>query len=359
MKAACKVLMMGTHPDGKGGIATVVAVLQEQGFFERNQVRYIATHAQVGALRKLLTAMGAMATVGWICLVQRPAIVHVHSASGSSFYRKSLILLMARLFGRKTIFHLHGAEFRQFAYDKSGPLGRWWIRRTLAGSSVVVALSESWSGFLHALSPTAHLRVVFNSVSLPVLPQPLREEAGRILFLGRAEKRKGIFVLLEAMALLKQDFPEIMLVVGGDGNLDAVARAVERLQLGAHVSIMGWISAAERNEQLARAAIFTLPSHDEGLPMSMLEAMAAAKAVVVTPVGGIPEAVEDQVNGLLVAPGDAAALAAAFRTLLTDVALRRRIGERARATVAARFSTEVVMEQLAGLYRELEGPALP
>lgn len=359
MKAGCKVLMVGTHPGGKGGIATVVAVLQQQGFFKENAVRYIATHAQGGGVRKLGTAIGAVCTVAWLCLTQRPAIVHVHSASRASFYRKSLILLTARLLGRKTIFHLHGAEFRQFANVESGPLARWWIRRTLASSSMVVTLSESWSGFLRELAPTARLRVVANSVSMPVLQEPAREEAGRILFLGRAEKRKGIFELLDAIALLKQEYPEVMLVIGGDGDLQEIALTVERLQIGAHVSILGWIGTQERDEQLARAAVFTLPSHDEGLPMSMLEAMATGKAIVVTPVGGIPEAVYDQVNGLLVPPGDVEALAAAFSRLLTDITLRRRIGEQARATVAERFSTQVVMAQLASLYRELEGPAAP
>lgn len=351
--------MVGTHPSGKGGIATVVAVLQQQGFFEDNAVRYIATHAQGGAVRKLGTAIGAICAVAWLCLTQHPVIVHVHSASRASFYRKSLILLTARVLGRKTIFHLHGAEFRQFANVESGPLARWWIRRTLASSSTVVTLSESWSGFLRELAPTARLRVVANSVSLPALLEPVREEAGRILFMGRAEKRKGIFELLKAIVLLKQEFPEIMLVIGGDGDLDDIVRTVECLQIGAHVSILGWVGAPERDEQLARAAIFTLPSHDEGLPMSMLEAMAAAKAVVVTPVGGIPEAVHDYVNGLLVPPGDVEALAGAFRSLLTDATLRRRIGDQARATVAERFSTEVVMKQLATLYRELERPTAP
>ncbi|KAK6021615.1 hypothetical protein OSTOST_12709, partial [Ostertagia ostertagi] len=233
-QAGCKVLMVGTHPGGKGGIATVVAVLQQQGFFKENAVRYIATHAQGGGVRKLGTAIGAVCTVAWLCLTQRPAIVHVHSASRASFYRKSLILLTARLLGRKTIFHLHGAEFRQFANVESGPLARWWIRRTLASSSMVVTLSESWSGFLRELAPTARLRVVANSVSMPVLQEPAREEAGRILFLGRAEKRKGIFELLDAIALLKQEYPEVMLVIGGDGDLQEIALTVERLQIGAH-----------------------------------------------------------------------------------------------------------------------------
>jgi glycosyltransferase involved in cell wall biosynthesis len=76
--------------------------------------------------------------------------------------------------------------------------------------------------------------------------------------------------------------------------------------------------------------VFTLPSYNEGLPMSMLEAMAAGKAVVVTPVGGIPEAVQDHENGLLVPIGDVDQLVYAFRQLFSDVALRRTWGQGAR-----------------------------
>jgi glycosyltransferase involved in cell wall biosynthesis len=89
------------------------------------------------------------------------------------------------------------------------------------------------------------------------------------------------------------------------------------------------------------------------LPMALLEAMAAAKAVVASTVGGIPEAVADGANGLLVAPGNAGALAGALGTLLKDAALRVRLGDGARATVRERFSTEAALGQLSALYREL------
>jgi glycosyltransferase involved in cell wall biosynthesis len=89
--------------------------------------------------------------------------------------------------------------------------------------------------------------------------------------------------------------------------------------------------------------------------MSMLEAMAAGRAVVVSRVGGIPETIEDHDNGLLVPPRDSQALAAALAQVLGDGALRERLGRRARATIERRYSLDVVGEQLASLYRELAG----
>lgn len=350
---ALKVLMVGTSPDGKGGIATVVSVLRQAGFFEQQQARYLVTHADGPAWRKLGAALAAAWQVLTVCLRERPAVVHVHSASRASFYRKSLLLALARCCGRATVFHLHGAEFRQFALEESGPLARWWIRRTLSRSSAVITLSESWAKFLRELAPAATVRVIANSVRVPATASTEHEQFARILFLGRADRRKGIFELLAAVAQLAPQVPAVRLAIGGDGDLEQVARAARELGVADRVEILGWIGSEQRAAELARAAVFCLPSYDEGLPMAMLECMAAGKAVVVTPVGGIPEAVVDGVNGILVPPGDAAGLAAGLRRLFDDEALRRRVAEGARATIVRRFGTDVVMEQMAALYREL------
>jgi glycosyltransferase involved in cell wall biosynthesis len=119
------------------------------------------------------------------------------------------------------------------------------------------------------------------------------------------------------------------------------------------VEVLGWINPDQKAEELARALVFTLPSYDEGLPMAMLEAMAAGKAIVVTPVGGIPEAVKDGENGLLVPAGDANALACALSKVLQDHLLRKSLGANARKTVETQFSTDVVLRELSRLYKEL------
>lgn len=345
--------MIGPSPQGKGGVASVVAVLQQSGFCERHDVRYIATHSTGTALHKLATAAGACWQVLCACVLRRPRLVHAHSASRGSFMRKSLMLAIARTAGCQTVFHLHGAEFQQFSTQESGPLMRWWIRRTLSQSSVVIALSDSWADFLRGYAPAARVRVVANSVEVGPAADPALEEPARILFLGRAERRKGIFELLAALAALAPDYPALRLAIGGDGDLDEVARAVAQHGLGERVTLLGWAGPQLKQAELARAAIFVLPSYDEGLPMALLEAMAAGKAVVATPVGGIPQAVSDGGNGLLVAPRDVAALAAALRSLLDDAALRQRLGGAARATVVARFSTEAVLGRLDAIYAEL------
>lgn len=355
---APRVLMVGTALEGRGGVAAVVSVLRGHGLFEREAVRYVATHAEGPRLAKAKGAVAGFWNTLRACFGQHPAVVHVHSASHASFLRKSIVLLVARLAGSKTIFHLHGGGFRTFATQESGPLMRRWIRHTLEQSSVVIALSEGWAQFVHEFAPMAKVAVVPNSVPLPARVDRTLEEPGRILFLGRLEAAKGVFELLGAGARLARDFPQLRLVLGGSGDVDGVRRRARELGIEDRIELPGWIGPQQRDAELARASVFCLPSHAEGLPMSMLEAMAAGKAVVATRVGGIPEALRDgsdAANGMLVPPRDEAALAAALATLMGDAALRERLAARARASIEQHYSTEVVCGQLSAIYRELAG----
>jgi glycosyltransferase involved in cell wall biosynthesis len=352
---APRVLMVGTALEGRGGVAAVVAVLRRHGLFERESVRYVATHAEGKRLAKACGAVSGFWQTLRVCAGQHPAVVHVHAASHASFLRKSIVLAIARLAGSKTIFHLHGGGFRTYATRESGPLLRRWIRHTLESSSVVIALSENWAGFVHEFAPRAKVAVVPNAVPLPPRADVTREEAGRVLFLGRLEAAKGVFELLAAGALLAPACPHLKLVFGGEGDAAALRRRAEELGIGRQVECLGWVGQQQRDAELARAAVFCLPSHAEGLPMSMLEAMAVGKAVVVSSVGGIPEAVRDGENGVLVPARDEETLAAALARLLDDAGLRAALAGRARATIERDYSTEVVCGQLSAIYRELAG----
>jgi glycosyltransferase involved in cell wall biosynthesis len=335
-------------------VAAVVSVLRRDGLFEREGVRYVATHCEGTKTVKAKGALAGFWRTVLACFGQRPSVVHVHAASRASFVRKSVVLLIARLAGCKTIFHLHGGGFRQFATVEAGSLQRRWIRHTLEASSVVITLSSGWAGFVRGFAPKARVAVVPNSVPLPAASK-VQPEPGRILFLGRLEQAKGVFELLGAGARLAGRHPALRLVFGGEGDAAALLRRADELGIRDRIELLGWVGPQQRDEQLARAAVFCLPSHAEGLPMSMLEAMAAGRAVVASSVGGIPETIVDGDNGLLVPPRDEAALAAALEQVLGDETLRARLARHARVTIEQHYSTEVVCGQLSALYRELAG----
>ena len=347
------VLMFGTEPAGRGGVAAVISVLLGLETARRCGVRFIATHAEVGALRKLALFGAAVLALLWACCMARPRIVHVHAASRASFVRKSLLLAIARAAGCRTVFHLHGGEFELFATREAGPLLRRWIRHTLEASSVVLVLAPSWAEVMQGLAPRARVQLLPNAVPLAP-PDEAARQPGRILFLGRPETAKGIGELLDAVAGLAARDPAVQLVVGGAGDLAAVQAQAARLGIGARVSVLGWISRDQVERELAQASVLALPSYNEGLPMAVLEAMAAGKAVVASAVGGLPQLITDGENGLLVAPRDSAALTAALARLLDDEALRARLGAAARRTIEAGYSSAAMEQRLEAVYAALD-----
>ncbi|MEQ1638774.1 MAG: glycosyltransferase family 4 protein [Methylococcales bacterium] len=345
-------LMIGTDPAEKGGIASVVTLLMNESFLSRYKIKYITSH-EYGSLGYMtLLALRAYMLVFGHCLLFRPKIVHVHSASRGSFIRKSTLLAIARLFGCKTIFHLHDGEFMAIT-QASGAFKQWWTRRTLQKSTKVIVLSETDANAITQFAPGSQVQIIYNAVKVEPLNDLSLEQEGRILFLGNAGPRKGIFELLTAIAELKKNFPGIKLVIAGDGNLAEVLTKARELGIEPNIEILGWINADQKKQELAKASVFILPSRAEGLPMSMLEAMSANKAVAVSNVGGIPHVVKDGENGLLMPPADVAAITATITKLLENKAFRIQLALNARKTIVENYSSETVIKKLSTLYVEL------
>jgi glycosyltransferase involved in cell wall biosynthesis len=353
MKDTKHIVMVGTHPDTMGGVAAVVGVYRAAGLFTQYPITYLATHRDGGALLKLRTAAGALLRFCAMLLRGQVSLLHCHTASRNSFWRKTPFFLLAFLFRVPAILHLHGGEFHLFYEKESGPLKRWLIRFIYDRAAHVLVLSERWRQWVCSISRNARVSIIFNPVQLPALPDWSRRVPGQTLFFGRLGRGKGVYDLLAAARELKDRHPGLQLALGGDGEVDKARAAAEELGLGAHTQFLGWVRGEQKARALERASIYTLPSYNEGMPMSILEAMAYGLPVLATPVGGIPDVVSDGVEGYLVAAGDVAALAQRWNELLENPALAQRMGEAARRKVAARFSADAVLPQLGALYQSL------
>jgi glycosyltransferase involved in cell wall biosynthesis len=168
---------------------------------------------------------------------------------------------------------------------------------------------------------------------------------------ARLDEQKGHRYLLEAAV----EIPEAVFVLVGDGpERAALEKQVHQLKLedrvlffGFRNDIQNWLSACD---------LFVLPSLYEGLPIAVLEAMAAGKPVIATDIPGNREAVVDGLTGCLVAPQDPRSLAVAIRSLLADSALRKRMGQAGREIVSQKFSMKEMVRQVTEVYTEcLEG----
>gem|GEM_PF-1366242 len=180
----------------------------------------------------------------------------------------------------------------------------------------------------------------------------------RVLFLGRLGAQKRLDLLLAAAATLRERVPGLEVAIAGDGPLLASLQVeVKRRGLGDLVQFLG--RQDDVVPLLAQAAVVVLPSDAEGTSNALLEAMASAVPVVATRVGGTVELVEHDVHGLLVPPGDAAALAGALERVLSDRALRERLGQAGRQHVETNYDLDQVATRHLELFRRLKAEFRP
>lgn len=343
--------MAGTHPQTMGGISTVVRGYLEGGLFERIDCTYLATHVDGSGLRKGCAAFGAYLRFIWLLLVRPSPLIHIHLSSRASFWRKSVLCLIAIATRRPYLLHLHGSEFMRFYDLESGPRAQRFIRWIFGRSACVIALSDQWREHVLAICANANVEVVPNAVVVPAGARRRRSrDAQTVLFLGRLGRRKGAFDLVQAFAGVKAHFPNANLVCAGDGEVEAVRLEAEKLGIGTSVTCPGWVAPEATRELLRDAAVFVLPSYAEGVPMALLEAMAEGLPVITTPVGGIPQVVQQGDNGIMVKPGDVPGIAAALERLLASDELRGSLGARAKATIEADYSLARTLAMLQALY---------
>ena len=174
------------------------------------------------------------------------------------------------------------------------------------------------------------------------------EDRRRVVFAGRLASPKGTDVLVRAARDVEGEF-----VICGDGwQLQALKRMARRLGVEQRVSFRGWLGAEDLAEELAQASVVVVPSlWPEPFGLVGIEALAAGRPVVASATGGIPDWLEDGVNGLLVPPGDAPALARALDELLADPERQRTMGAAGRDLVARRFTPASHVEALVDAYR--------
>lgn len=348
-----RIVMLGTDFQTKGGISSVVNVYREAGLFERFPIVYLASHADGGAWVKIRYFAGAWLRYLLMLVRGRVAAVHVHVSTDVSFWRKLCFLLPTYLAGIPAILHLHGADF-----DTWYAAGARWkqriVRAVFDRAAAIVVLSRSWQEWARSISRNPAVVAIYNPVRLPPLAADFSaRDPASLLFLGQLGNRKGAYDLLQAVARVAPAHPELKLVMAGDGEVERVRAEVQRLGLQRQVEVLDWVGGARKQELLERAAIYVLPSYCEGLPMSVLEAMAAGLPVICTPVGGVPEAITDGCEGRLIVPGDIDALCAALDALLSRLELRQRMGEAARSKVESTFSAACVLPQVEQLYTRL------
>lgn len=329
----------------------VVEGYEADGVFVRHGVRWIVTHDEGSLMRRLALAAKAWLVLLSLLLRRRVAMVHSHMAMRGSFWRKSVLNATARRFGVPVLAHLHGSEFKDF-FASLPPARQRRIVLEFESCAAVLVLSESWAEWVRSVAPGATVTVLPNYVRVPDQVPDTSGTSERVvgLFLGVVGQRKGVFDLLPALAVALRSAPSLHLRLGGNGEIDRAQALARELGIADRVEFLGWVSGAAKEAELRRAHFYVLPSHNEGLPMSLLEAMASGLPVIATRVGGIPELVRDGRDGLLVDAGDTPALSGALVRMAEEAAWRSAAGTAGRERVVASYSAEAVLPRLDAAY---------
>jgi glycosyltransferase involved in cell wall biosynthesis len=285
-----------------------------------------------------------------------PHLIHVNITGRGSTFRKSAIVTVAQVLGMRYLLHVHDYDYVH-EYRSRGHVMQAVIRRLFGRAAHVLVLGEdARTGLLESLPLAAQrITVLHNAVPdpRPVVPRPHTGAPCHLLFLGHLSARKGVPELLQALASGPLATLDWRATLAGGGPVDECRRLADQLGIAARVTFPGWVGQHAVTALCAGADILVLPSHAEGLAMSVLEGLSHGLAVVATPVGAHREVIEPEISGVLVPAGDAAALGAALARLVADRALRARLQTGARARYVEAFDIAGYAERLSDLHARL------
>ena len=325
-------LTVGARSDHESAPEVVIRMVRDCGRFARAMRRggYQIVHLNPSLGSKALIRDGLLLLIAKI--FRKTVIVFTHGWDHGceQLIRKHFRTLFGTVYGRADAFIVLGSEFKD--------------RLRVAGYKKTV--------FVHAAP-------VDDQLLIEAQRKPIRTRAGmdqgrfNILFLARVETSKGIYEALDAYALLKSEHPFVSLTVAGDGwELEAAKRYAVALKL-VDVFFLGHVEGSAKFASFRSADAYLFPSHTEGLPISVLEAMAYGLPIVTCAVGGLRDFFENGSMGFITESHDPHVLSSLLDRLMNEPALCRRIGIFNRRYAAKHFSASRVAAELQSVYQFL------
>lgn len=276
-------------------------------------------------------------------------VIQIQSSDYFSFWESMLYAGMARRLGRTVVVRFGGGVFNHF-YEKSTPTAQRMIRSALQMPHGIVVQSQWWKDYFSQFVDPQRITIMPNAVSTPIVA---REKTAPVLpvalFIATNEAhRKGVEEILTAAPAWRGKLRLIFVA-----SNDLLRDRVEELGLADMIEVHGVVSRETMRETFyPQADLLLLPSHSEGFPNTLLEGMASGLPVITTPVGAIPEVVDDGVQAILVEAGNATQLRDAGLKLAKDATLRHTMGRAGQTLVEQRYLHESVFPRFNDVWRE-------
>ncbi|MDT2022995.1 glycosyltransferase family 4 protein [Methylocella sp. CPCC 101449] len=293
----------------------------------------------------------ALVRFTWLLATRSYGLVHIHVSTDGSALRKQAFGAVARLLGVPYVIHFHG-----MISDETIARNPLWLRalgRLARGSDSVIVLGEAFrKPFRDALRvENSRIEVIYNGVpdirADATIPR-LYDGVLSLLFCGEIGNRKGVDLLISALAQLKSDDWEC--TIAGNGSMQPYEAAIAEAGISERLDIRGWLSLPEVHQLMQQADVVILPSRAEALPLSLIEGACAGNALIATKIGAVAEVVHEGVNGFLV-PHDPAAIVAVIKQLTQEPMTLAGMQEQSRKLYEERFTVPVFVNAILAIYR--------
>jgi glycosyltransferase involved in cell wall biosynthesis len=370
-----RVAMLGAYPPAVGGIASCIAALTRSGLSRRHEFLPFNTYSRKGGsaaygretvAEKSFRVLRDVLRFPFFLARRAPQMVHVHTSFGDwSFWRDSVYVLLSRAAGKPVFLQIHGGDLETFMnrHPATGSIPR----RLLSMPTRIGVLSELQERPLRRLGRRDDIDRVPNLIDAGPAPDRRRSRK-RLGFPDRTVivlfaaphlyAAKGVTELIRAASqiLSRCGGRDVRFCIIGGGGIENELRSFcAGMKRGDRFIFTGPLPPAEVRAWMAAADIFVLPSHGEGFPMSILEAMSSGLPVVASAVGAVPEMIDDGIDGILVPPRDVGALRAALDRLIRNPSIRRRMGERSREKAVRRYNLDRAEAVFGACYRAAAG----
>ncbi len=343
-----KVLYVGPL-NPYGGIGAVSRTYEEN----IKQFNFIATHKDQSKLGSIFHFFYSVNKIIFYLLFNRKIkIVHLHSASKGSFIRKVIIVLIAKTFKKRVVFHMHGGQFKE--YFKQLSWGKNFLKEVLKRVDIFICLTEEWKFYFEQNLGLNNVSILGNPIKIQdsVTVKPLNHVIS-LLFLGSINSKKGIFdllIFLESNIYFKNK--QIQLTIGGTGEVEKLTSLIQDPIFLNQINYIGFVTGKLKDDAIKDCDVFILPSYYDGLPVSILEAMGHGKPVISTRVGGVPSIVKENNNGWLFNAGDFKQLDKIFDDIIHKKFPLKLYQQNAYNT-ASEFSSEKVLLNLSNIYKNM------
>lgn len=354
MKRVCMVV---PNRMVKGGIAAVVNGYRGSQLEKDYEITYVESYKDGSKFDKLLKGICGYFHFAYVLMFHKPNVVHVHSSFGPSFYRKMPFIYMASWRKIPIINHIHGADFDEF-YVNASEEKKAKIRKVYSKCNVLIALSEEWKERLSQIVPEERIEIIenYSVIHEDALEERMKRACNNtVLFLGELGKRKGCYDIPTVIARVKKSIADVNFVLAGAGSEadeNAIKELITEKGISDNVKFPGWVRGDTKDKLLREADVFFLPSYNEGMPMSVLDAMGYGLPVVSTNVGGIPKIVRNKENGCCCEVGDTDAYVKEIINLLSSDKWRFDAAAASLEIIKKGYSLETHLHRLECVYEE-------